>query len=257
MTKLTWPNDVDWVETQVIKMHDNPPPESQWLYKLWLPYWLAEWDVFANWERERLASMAAELKQGDVLFDIGTEIGWCNLLYAKFVGPKNMVLIEPSRRLWPNIKALWERNFPEAPPLACHAALFASKTTSPWCLPKHTFPDEAEGQLTSDTSYRSIHEHGHMLPQIMLDDYVGQTGIVPDALTIDVEGAEMDVLEGALGTLQKHSLKAWVSIHPELMEKHYSASPSELHALMAAIGYMGQHLATDHEEHWLFTKGPA
>ena len=74
-------------------------------YELMLNEPLASWDVWDYWESARVKSMEKELNRGDILFDVGSETGWCNLVYAKIVGPENMVLIEPSPEFWPNIKA--------------------------------------------------------------------------------------------------------------------------------------------------------
>ncbi len=253
MPKLTNPNDVVWIEKPIIKMHDNPPAASQWEYKVIMPDWLAEWDVYGDWEVERFDSMRDNLKQGDVLFDIGTEIGWQSIIYAKFVGPENMVLIEPASTLWPNIKHTWFKNF-SVEPKACYYGLFSNKTTSEFCLPQGLFPAEAEGELVDAVTYRYIHEHGWQLPQIRIDDYVALTGNVPDALTMDVEGAELLILQGAVENLKKYNLKVWVSVHPELSLRDYNYSAKQLHKFMASLGYKGKHLATDHEEHWYFTK---
>lgn len=254
MTKLTPIKEVNWVERPIIKLHDNPPAESQWLYKVWMPDWLAEWDVYANWEKERFVSMAEHLKKGDILFDVGTEVGWCNIIYAQFVGPGNIVLIEPTAEFWPNIKATWQKNFRYIEPLQCHYGLISDRTTGNFVLPRHLFPAEAEGALIDKLAYRYIHEHGLRMPQITIDDFVMRTGIKPDALTIDVEGAEFAVIIGAHNTLTGGNLKVWISIHPELAEKDYGTIPGQLKLLMENMGYKGEYLATDHEEHWLFTK---
>lgn len=254
MTKITRPEDVVWVKRPIIKMHDNPPPESQWEYEIEMPNWLAEWDVYGDWEVERLNSMRDNLKQGEVLFDIGTEVGWMNIIYAQYVGAENMVLVEPTAEFWPNIMHTWYHNFVQ-PPLACYFGLFSNKTTSNFTLPKHEFPAEAEGELVDKLAYRYIHEHGKRLPQIKIDDYCKLTGIKPDALTMDTEGSELLILKGAESTLIERSLKVWVSIHPELGKRDYGVDPKDVHAFMEKCGYAGEHLATDHEEHWYFTKG--
>lgn len=253
MTELTPPQDVVWVKRPVIKMHDNPPAESQWEYEVTMPDWLAEWDVYGDWEVERFNSMRDNLAQGDVLFDIGAEIGWQSIIYAKFVGPENMVLIEPTAEFWANIMCTWYNNFVQ-PPLACYYGLISDKTTSNFVLPKHLFPAEAEGELIHKLAYRYIHEHGKRMPQMKLDDYVRLTGIQPDALTMDTEGAELPILRGAEQTLKSRSLKVWVSIHPELGKKDYGYEPAEIIAFMSGCGYKGTRLAIDHEEHWYFRK---
>lgn len=248
------PDDVKWVKRPIIKMHDNPPSDSQWEYEVVMPSWLAEWDIYGDWEVERFDSMRDNLKQGDILFDIGAEVGWQSIIYAQFVGPGNMVLIEPTREFWPNIMHTWHHNF-KVDPLHCHSGLVSDKTTGDYVLPKHKFPAEAEGELVDRLAYRYIHEHGLRMPQITIDDYCERTGITPDALTMDTEGAELRILKGAEQTLKANSLKVWVSIHPELGKQDYGDSAQDIHDFMKACGYSGTHLATDHEEHWYFIKG--
>jgi hypothetical protein len=45
----------------------------------------------------------------------------------------------------------------------------------------------------------------------------------------------------------------WVSVHPDMMLRDYGTEAEELHAFMADHGYTGEHLATDHEQHWFFS----
>lgn len=242
-----------WVDTSVIKMHDNPPPESQWRYAVVMPKWLSEWDVFANWEKARFLSMEAELDRGDVLIDIGTELGWQSIIYAKFVGEENMVLVEPAREFWPNIMQIWRQNFDKAP-LACCSNLFSDKTTSNWTLGKGLFPAEAEGMPVDKVAYRYIHEHGNRMPQMKVDDYCRLAKIKPNALTIDTEGSELLILRGAEKVLKRYDLKVWVSVHPDMALADYSIEPNAIFEFMDSCGYDASHLGTDHEEHWYFKK---
>ena len=246
--------EVIWVESQVLKEHDNPPPESQWRYKLVLPSFLAEWDVFADWEKEHFLSMEKNLKQGDILFDIGTEAGWCNIIYARFCGPENIILIEPNRDFWPNIKAIWEKNYPGKLPKGCYHGLFSNRTTDKRTVITTQWPGNISNNLMVGLAYKYIHEHGHLIPQIKLDDYVKSTGIIPNALTIDVEGAELLVLQGAENTLKNNTLKVWVSIHPELGEKDYKVGSQQVHDFMLDCGYKSKFLAAPNEEHWYYEK---
>ena len=121
-------DEVEWRRTRIIKNHlSATDDESAWWWEFDLPRPLADWDVFSYWERARFDSMRTHLKPGTVLFDVGTEQGWCNLAYASIVGPENMVLIEPTPEFWPNIRATWERNY-EQPPLACFQGLMSALT---------------------------------------------------------------------------------------------------------------------------------
>jgi FkbM family methyltransferase len=253
LSNYIFPKDVNWIETKVLKMEVLPLPDGEWRYKIWLPDWLAIWDAFADWETKRFLSMEEHLTKKDILFDIGAEVGWCSVIYAKFVGLKNMVLVEPASDVWPNMKYTWKKNYP-MPPLACYFGLFSDKTTSEFVLPKYAWPAETEGEMTDKITYRSIHEHGEGMPQMKIDDYARLTGIKPTALTIDVEGAELLVLQGAEQTLREGNLKVWVSLHPELMLRDYNCLTKTLHDFMLSLGYKEEHLATDHEEHWYFSK---
>jgi FkbM family methyltransferase len=250
-TNSTPLDQVEWVGSQVIKVEDTPQPNGTWLYKLLLPSFLAKWDVFAVWEKERFASMQQHLKKGDVLLDIGTEVGWCNIIYAQMVGPENMVLMEPTKVFWPNIKATWEKNFPDIDPLACYNGLISNKTTDKTVLPKNTFPD-IDGELIHSMSYTYIHEHGQTNPQIALDDYVKATKIIPNAITIDTEGSCVLIIKGAMKTLAKYHPMIWISVHPDLMARDYNTSPEELHDLMDSLGYKREFLAEDHEQHFRY-----
>lgn len=227
-------------------------------YTLWLNEPLASWDVWDYWERERIESMREHLKKGDILFDIGTEQGWCNLVYAKMVGPENMVLIEPTPEFWPNIQALWEKNYPSIKPLACLNALASDKTRNAYSpsvvFPKNMWPGESEGDIIDRNSYKYIAQDGDTIPQIKIDDYVELSGIVPAALTMDTEGAELLILKGAEKTLRNYKLKVWVSEHDDLSKRDYDIDPDDIKNYMAGLGYSGEILSTDHERHVYYSK---
>lgn len=241
--------DIEWIKTKIIK-DDWRYPDSPYQYEFWLPRPLADWDVFDYWEKPRFDSMKANLKQGDILFDIGTEQGWCNLIYASFVGPENMVLIEPTREFWPNIIKTWYKNY-DVSYKASYWGLLDNKTRDDWKNGLNT-GQFANEPIIDRNKYQYIHESDQETTHIELDKYVEETGIVPDALTMDVEGAELLILQGAEKTLKKYHPKVWVSIHPDLGERDYQITKDMTLAFMEKMDYKGEHLSTDHEEHWYF-----
>lgn len=240
-------SEVEWKPTKILRIGDS----QSWEHEFDLPRPLADWDVWDYWERARFHSMRDNLEQGMTLFDVGTEQGWCNLVYATMVGAENMVLIEPTAEFWPNIEATWHRNF-TMDPLACYHGLLSDCTTDETAA-FHPWPAAAEGAALIDRNkYQYIHEHAEDIREMALDDLVNRSGIVPDAVTIDVEGAELLVLQGAEQTLRAHHPLVWVSVHPDLGKRDYGVTSDRVHEFMTDLGYMGQHLATDHEEHHLF-----
>lgn len=243
---------VEWKKVLYLK---NPlsatDEEAEWDYQLWLPEPLASWDVFSYWERERIECMRENLKKGEVLFDIGTESGWCNIIYADMVGPENMVLIEPTREFWGNIITTWNKHF-KVPPLHSYWGLFSDKTRSDYEKGFNIWQDAQHDDLIDKNKYQYIHSHSEDITSIELDAFVSETGIIPDAITIDVEGAEWKVFSGAELTLKTHKPKLFISIHPDLMKQDYKKDYKEFIKYIESFGYKGKYLAKDHELHYFF-----
>lgn len=248
---------IEWKKVKYLKIPwQATDEEADWLYELWMNEPLASWDVFAIWEVERVLSMREHLKKGDVMFDIGTEQGWCDLVYAHIVGPENMVLVEPTPDFWPNIRALWEKNFSEVLPLRCFPGFFSNVSTAKGVLKGRQWPSQSDGDLIDRNSYKNLSDESHAkeVEQISIDDFVEISGVTPAALTIDVEGAELLVLSGARKTLKNNSLKVWVSEHDDLAESGYRVKPGEVATFMGALGYIREELALDHERHVYYHK---
>lgn len=224
---------------------------ANWSYVLKLPEPLCDWDVFSYWERERVASMEKHLTEEDVLYDVGTEQGWCNIVYAKIVGPKNIVLIEPTQEFWPNIQAIWQENFGSRMPAGTYSGLVGEEVKSGAGELSEGWPKSADGDLIDRNSYTYIHDNVAKVAQTTIDK-ISEELRPPTAITIDVEGAELLVLKGAEKVLRELKPKLWVSIHPDLGLASYNLQPNEVQDYLAQFGYVGEHLATDHEEHWYF-----
>lgn len=255
----------EWKRVGYLKTSDTGPlSDHTWRYRLDLPAadpgeppMLGDWDVWDYWEQARTEHMAATLRPGDVLYDVGAEHGWLSVVYSQMVGPGSMVLVEPSTPMWPNIRATWLRNCGTPPLAAAHCLL--GTTGADDLAPGHLatdgeggWPDAADGPLIDRTAYTYLHDNPSGVPTVPLDTLARLVGRAPAGVTIDVEGAERDVLQGAERTLAEHMPHVWVSIHPDLMGRDYGASPDDIHTLMARHGYTGTHLSTDHEQHWYY-----
>lgn len=236
-------------------------------YDVRVPYCLGRPDLhgwWGTWEKCRFDSMEANLKKGDILFDVGAEVGWISAIYAKyFVGAENMVMFEPVPNNWSMIKRVW-REMGLATPLAMRCALVGAETTMPAAIDydntllEDGWPAVSNVDLFLGRNFRYIHEHGYRTAQITIDDFVSETKITPDAITIDIEGAELLALKGAEKTLVTFSPKVWVSLHPDLMERDYPPTkPQDVLDFMGRLGYSRVLLGFDHEEHNYFEKRPA
>jgi len=69
-----------------------------------------------------------------------------------------------------------------------------------------------------------------------------------------VEGAGLVVLRSGIRTLKRHHPIIWLSIHDINLRPTTRLLPPEegCHDLLRGLGYTGTHLATDHEEHWVY-----
>lgn len=216
-----------------------------------------EWPV---WEKERLGSMYENIKPGDVVFDIGSEEGDFPALFATWGA--QIVWFEPNPYVIPNMRVIWEAN--QLPMPKGYFVGFATNHTD-----EHPFAEEeiirqperdgwpacAYGEVIGNHGFRNVIERYHDTPQIKIDDYCRQHNIYPDLITMDVEGAEFEVLQGAEDVLRDRKPLVYASIHPEFMAHDYPYTDAHLHEFMESLKYVGEHLATDHEVHYLFRPG--
>ena len=221
-------------------------------------------DSFNYHEPERCLSMEETLKKGDVLFDLGSLDGWLSALYSQFVGAENMCLFEPAPDAWPNIKAIWEENHLPTP-RHTFCGFVSNKTILHPPEPDHdlgyrdgwpvvAYSDDLLGE-DGEMHFRSVRERSHDTPQTTLDDFVAFTGIVPDALTVDVEGAEILVLRGAPHVLRDLKPRlVWLSLHTinGALTYDYHSSETEVLDLMTSYGYKGEWLGDEGDAHWIF-----
>lgn len=228
-----------------------------------------EWAT--GWERERLDALhnaivgaAAEtrtaLNRRPVVYDIGTEEGDMTGLYSLWGA--DVHAFEPNPLVWPNIRAIWQAN--DLRPLAGHFVGFAAADTDEHPADIETviaapdrdgWPACAHGPVIGDHGFRTIAERSGDTPRIRIDDYVqAHPTSPPDIITMDVEGAEFEVLKGAETTLTAYRPIVFISVHPEFMFAQYGAYEGEMHRWLRDLGYRGRHLAYDHEHHWEYTR---
>lgn len=209
-----------------------------------------------NWEKERMDSMYKNIVKGDVVIDIGTEVGDMAALFTLW-GAK-VVCIEPQPKYWPIIKQHFDMN--DIQPFYCFAG-FASTVSEP-TPPLADFeigndgiyPKCANEPVEEWAGFRNVIETGISTPQMKLDDLItlGNIPAAVDVITIDVEGAEFEVLKGASGILTELKPIVYVSIHPTMLGHDWNVTKEDVIDYMTGLGYSSKHLFTDHEEHWVF-----
>lgn len=217
----------------------------------------------AQWpwhEWNRFYSMYHNLRPGDVLFDIGAEQGDQSALYAKWVAGGSMprvvssspshvggiVLVEPNPQAWANIKAVWDAN-KLRDPIGCLTDFVGDKSTEtePRAM---SWPPPSQYPISRHVGTASPHTDSAW---ITIDEVCLLVTHIPDAITIDIEGGELDALRGSERTLREYRPLVWVSIHWQMLLER-GQSRQELIDYMMVLGYEHEHLGQDHEIHALF-----
>jgi hypothetical protein len=239
---------------------------GRWTLKL--PDYRAERPEWATgWERERLDAMHDLIEPGDTVLDVGAEEGDLSALYALWGA--DVVLVEPNPLAWPNIRAIFEANglagmvrgsvvgflAAEArgePGVLLGGAHGAARARgggdrwAPW------WPDCAFGPMVKAHGFLTL-DAAPGVGALTLDGLVERRGCPPTVVTVDVEGAEADVLAGGPVLFSTDRPAVFVSVHvnlPGLDETHPDDLRDRVAAVMAGHGYEGRLLAVDHEEHW-------
>ena len=161
-------------------------------------------------EPEQTSAFLSNLHEGQVLFDVGANVGYYTILGAHRVGSRGRVVaFEPAVRnlayLYRHILLNKIRNV-SIISAACAETL--SLATFSAC------DNYAEGFLEANRLIEEVGE-ASLVPTVTLDMVVRQLGICPDVIKVDVEGAELSVLKGAPVTLQNARPKIFLSTHSD------------------------------------------
>lgn len=222
-------------------------------WKLWLPEFRVAFHAERpDWERGRLESVHERLRPGMRVFDIGAEHGDFSALYRSWGA--DVVPIEPSPPYWSCIRRTYEANGFD-PPQAWFNGFAADVTRrGPDDFGEHGWPRGSLAPVIPDFGFRHLAQDKET-PRITVDDLAALTG-PPDALMIDVEGAEHAVLTGARGVLAGGDVLVWVSVHKPTMLDWYGRTLENLHALMDGVGYSGTLLPAhgEAETFWLYER---
>lgn len=211
-----------------------------------------EWTSEAGWEKARLNSMFDTTKKGDVVYYVGAEEGdMCALLQ---MWGAHVAMFEPNPAVWANIKGIWNGNKLD-PPYVCFPGFAGKASVDNWMAHtiKNDFPDCADGPMIAEHGFKNLCEADGTIPIVSIDDMVasGQY-LTPDMITLDVEGAEWEVLRGAENTLREHHPRIYLSLHPEFMYEIYKEYASDLRYWLKQIGYRETLLDYQHEVHLLY-----
>lgn len=185
-------------------------------------------------EPHQVTRFTQVVQPGQVLFDIGANVGFYSLLGSRLVGATgSVVAFEPVIR---NLSYLYRHVSMNR---CGNVSVLAAACSDEAGLASFAVASNVgEGHLetAAAVSGRSATVGRALVPTVTADSVAEKIGSMPDVMKVDVEGAEMEVLRGAKRILGERGPRIFLSIHSdelrtsclELLKGYgYGAEPME------------------------------
>jgi len=161
-------------------------------------------------------SLSNRIQNGYCVYDVGANMGYYSLIFSKLVGPEGSVIsFEPSfinfNKLNENVK---------------HSANITTLNIGVGSSESLLFISQGADDIgaTSRISDKAI-GNGQWVDIVPIDKIVTQNRF-PNAIKIDVEGFEVEVIEGAVNVLKREELKVvGIEVHSEILESRKIENP--------------------------------
>ena len=189
----------EWLKAKLRKALAIPPLEQklnlvQHELATIKPYLSALWYQENLWEPSVQIALRDLCKPGDIVFDVGANFAGLTTVMSRCVGPKGVVCaFEASPRIIDKCQRNLVWNGCSNVQLYHGAVYHQSYGKVPIYLRSHL----------NDSIYTNKQDDkaAYYVSTIALDDFVEQTGLVPNLVKMDIEDAEFDAVNGMLKTI--------------------------------------------------------
>jgi FkbM family methyltransferase len=182
--------------------------------------------------------LAERLGPGDTFFDIGAHHGWYSIWASSLVGDDGAVyLFEPSPA---NLSILhWHRNRNHFGQWTIVAKAVSDEDSSGSHFVLIDAGDSPMNSLTTGAPGMPLMEGRDIrmtsVRTVTLDSFCQQSGVRPNVVKVDVEGAELLVLHGARRLLDETRPILLLAVHPYWLPA--GQSPGQIRQLLDELGY--------------------
>jgi len=194
-------------------------------------------------EPDQTRRIVEALQPSQVFFDVGANVGYYSLIASRVVGDEGRVVsfepfLENVSHLYRHVR-LNRLNNVDVLPVACSSDVGLTD----FCRGGNGALGHISGVNSGDRSENDSAEDAYWVPTLSLDEFALRTGRWPAIIKIDVEGAELLVLQGAERILEKCRPTIFLSTHGDdvrrlclafLEERGFAASPLNAARLDAA-----------------------
>ena len=178
------------------------------------------------------------LRPGDIFFDVGAHYGWMSLVACHCVGAGGKVVaFEPSPPLVELLQYNKKANRFHQMQIVPKAVADSDDRVVPFYLVDHgdSFLNSLVDFRMEPTAGLARQKSTIQVETLSLDEFCKVTNLRPNAVKIDVEGAELLVLQGCKRILQECRTTFIVAVHPAWLPQGQSAM--ELFDLFRVHGY--------------------
>jgi FkbM family methyltransferase len=207
-----------------------------------------------EWQPEVWNSVAPVLSDGSVFFDVGAHIGYFSMKAAAQVGKTGRVVsFEPNpeivQLLRDNVAANHFQNVIVEPIACTERDQMLTLYAAPMINTGASSLAKQNAEISAEQAPRAYSVRGRPI-----DDVIRELGLTRvDAIKIDVEGAEVIVLRGALNTLQRFHPKLAVEVVPRQLAS-FQATADDLRALLQNAGYNLSRPLNPEETDWEWSR---
>jgi len=195
-------------------------------------------------ETESYRAFVSEIHSGDVVYDVGAQLGTYAILAVQCSAPNGRaVAYEPMDGSRKFLNLHLRLNQVENQVIVRSFCCGSQAGTA------RLYHDA--GKIDGDCSLvpRTGSEHSDV-KLVTLDSEVSELGLIPSVIKIDVEGWEWEVLKGARRTLERYRPCLLLSLHPPALTE-LGVSDGAVLSWLEELGYKWQTIARDHEVHVL------
>ena len=187
-----------------------------------------------DWEPSETSYFISKLKSGDVVLDIGANIGWFTLVAAKHIGPNGIVhAFEPRPETAKMLKRTIKDNALDNQVSVWELALSDSVGTLDLVWSKDTDNPGGSfvaGKNTNIAQFDSARIIAKPFDEILPD-------VAPDVIKIDVEGAEPKVMTGMQNALKRKHPPILSELFPAQLKSVSGVTAAEYINQMKSYGY--------------------
>ena len=211
----------------------NAGPAASLNYPIQLPDDKLIWT--GTYEVEFSQALADAVNKGDICYDIGGFRAFFSGVLA-VAGAKTVYIFEPFPDNCRQIQAVIAAN-PQLPSLHLLDIAVGEEIG---CAEFSVMPEASMGKLSSSSFQQEATEAKKITVPITTLDNLVQSGQLelPNLIKIDVEGAEIFVLRGAVQILQKYKPKLFIEVHSRELAR-------KCNELLTGIGYKVIVMETD------------